>query len=166
MSTVKQFRAAPSSAVAHSILHIQMERVILLGSLEGPPVTPGVSLNRAARQQSRRRHPILRSAAAILLAVFAFTFSARGQSTFGSIRGTVQDISQAVIPGATVTVRSLDQNFSRQTVSNDAGEFLVANLQPGHYSITIEQTGFSRTVIPDTQLDARQDLRIPVTLSV
>jgi hypothetical protein len=91
---------------------------------------------------------------------------ARAQSTLGSILGTVQDASGAVIPGAAVTVHSLDQDLSRQTATSDAGDFLVENLKPGHYSITVEHEGFSKAVVRDTQLDARQALRIPVTLTV
>ena len=109
---------------------------------------------------------ILRHALLLVLVVLAATWCARAQSTFGSIRGTVSDVSGAVIPGATVTAHSLEQNFDRQATTNDAGEFVVENLQPGHYSITVEHSGFSKAVVQSTQLDARQDLRIPVTLSV
>ena len=90
----------------------------------------------------------------------------QAQSTFGSIRGTVQDSSGAVIPGATIMLRSLDQNFTRQAVSNDTGEYLLENLQPGHYTLTVERQGFSKATVPTAQLEARQDLRIPITLSV
>src|SRR6201996_133950 len=92
--------------------------------------------------------------------------TASAQSTFGSIRGTVQDISGAVLPGATVTVHSLDQSFDRTVTANDAGEFLVENLKAGHYSVTVEHSGFAKTVVADTALESRQELRIPVTLSV
>jgi hypothetical protein len=92
--------------------------------------------------------------------------SLQAQSTFGSIRGTVQDPSGAIVPRAAVTVHSLDENFDRQGMTNEAGEFIVENLQPGHYSVTIEHEGFAKATVPNAQLDARQDLRIPITLSV
>src|ERR1700730_6887050 len=41
------------------------------------------------------------------------------QSTFGSIRGTVQDASGAAIPGAQVTLHSVDENTD-QVASTDA----------------------------------------------
>jgi hypothetical protein len=99
-------------------------------------------------------------------AVCAFSATSIAQSTFGSIRGTVQDISGAVLPGATVTVHSLDQSFDRSVTSSDAGEFLLENLKAGHYSITVEHAGFAKTVIADASLDARQELRIPVTMAI
>ncbi|MGB6130926.1 MAG: carboxypeptidase regulatory-like domain-containing protein [Acidobacteriaceae bacterium] len=92
--------------------------------------------------------------------------SAWAQSTFGTMRGTVVDVSGAVIPGATVTVHSLDENFDRTATTSDAGEWVVENLQPGHYSVTVVRAGFAKAVVPSTELDARQDLRVPVTLSV
>ncbi|HEX3469768.1 MAG TPA: carboxypeptidase-like regulatory domain-containing protein [Silvibacterium sp.] len=101
---------------------------------------------------------------AVLLGVSACC--ARAQSTLGSVLGTVSDASVAVIPGATVTIRSLDQDLSRKATTGNAGDFLVENLKPGHYSITVEHDGFSKAVVPDAQLDARQALRIPLTLTV
>jgi hypothetical protein len=90
----------------------------------------------------------------------------RAQSTFGSIRGTVQDTSGAMIPGAVVTIHSLDENFDRQTMASDAGEFVVENLKQGNYRLTVHHDGFADAVVNSTSLAARQDLRIPVTLSV
>ena len=92
--------------------------------------------------------------------------TASAQSTFGSILGTVQDVSGAVIPGATVTVKSLDQDLTRTATTTDSGDFLAENLKPGHYSIAIEHAGFAKSVVADAQLGARQSLRIPVTMAI
>jgi hypothetical protein len=118
------------------------------------------SEHRAAGKSAWRKAFLL----AVLFAVSVCC--ARAQSTMGSILGTVQDASGAVIPGAAVTVRSLDQDLSRQTTTTDAGDFLVENLKPGHYSITVEHDGFTKAVVANAQLDARQALRIPVTLTI
>jgi hypothetical protein len=92
--------------------------------------------------------------------------SAFGQSTFGSIRGTVQDESGAVVPGATVTIHSLDENFDRRVTTDDAGDFVVENLKAGHYKLTIQHDGFADGIVSSTALEARQDLRIPVKMTV
>ncbi len=84
----------------------------------------------------------------------------------GSILGTVQDASSAVIPGATITVKSLDQDLTRTATTNDSGEFLVDNLKPGHYSIAVEHAGFAKSIVADAQIDARQALRVPVTMAI
>jgi hypothetical protein len=88
------------------------------------------------------------------------------QSTFGSIRGTVQDASGAVIPGAAITVHSLDENFERKVTTNDSGDFIAENLKAGQYKLTVHHDGFTDAVVSSATLEARQDLRIPVTLTV
>jgi hypothetical protein len=97
---------------------------------------------------------------------FGGTYSARAQSTFGSIRGTVQDESGAVLPGTVVTVHSLDENFERQITTDDAGNFVAENLKPGHYKLTVHHDGFADSIVSSTSLEARQDLRIPVKMEV
>ena len=101
-----------------------------------------------------------------LLAVLAWCTVAFAQSTFGSIRGTVQDSSGSVIPGASITAQSLDDNSERQAISGNAGEFLFENLKAGRYKLNIRHDGFSDAVVSGATLEARQELRIPVTMPV
>jgi hypothetical protein len=73
-------------------------------------------------------------AAAIQLCLpFAFA-----QSTFGSILGSVQDQSGAVIGSAHVTLSNVDENTSSSNASSSSGEILFVNLKPGHYEIVAE----------------------------
>ena len=88
------------------------------------------------------------------------------QSTFGSIRGTVQDASGAVIPGSQVTIHSLDEDTDRQVTTGDSGDFIAENLKAGHYKLTVHHQGFSDAVVNSATLEARQDLRIPITLTI
>lgn len=156
MVTSNQRLDLSTSVLGHTVLSLHLE------SMFPHPEPPGVRMTgNAARGRRGARATLL-----LLLLLVAVVWGARAQSTFGTIRGTVSDASGAVIPGATVTVHSLDQNFDRQATTTDGGDFVVENLQPGHYSITVERDGFSKAVVTSTQLDARQDLRVPVTLSV
>jgi hypothetical protein len=97
----------------------------------------------------------------MLCAVVAF-----GQSTFGSIRGTVADDQSAVIPGASVLAHSLEDNSDHNAVSDASGEFEFQNLKAGHYKLTVHRDGFTDAVVPSAALDARQELRLPITLSI
>jgi hypothetical protein len=102
-----------------------------------------------------------------VLAMVAFcAVAAFGQSTFGSIVGTVTDSSNAAIPGAKITAHSLDENADFETTSNGSGEYVFENLKAGHYKITAHHEGFTDAVAPSVVLEARQELRLPVTLSV
>ena len=100
------------------------------------------------------------------LVVTAFVCSTQAQSTFGSIRGTVQDTSGAVLPGVVITVHSLDENFDRQSNSDESGNFVVENLKAGRYSLTARHDGLADAIVPSMTLEARQELRIPVTMTV
>ncbi|MEG9437350.1 hypothetical protein JAO29_14425 [Edaphobacter sp. HDX4] len=60
------------------------------------------------------------STAVVLLLSSAGSTRLAAQSTFGSILESVQDASGAVIPGATVHIRNLNDNSSRDTSANVA----------------------------------------------
>ena len=109
----------------------------------------------------------LRIAIAAIITLFVVTtWTARAQSTFGSIRGTVTDVSGAVIEGATIKLHSLDESADRQTTTNGSGDFLFENLKAGHYKVTISHAGFTDAVVSSATLEARQELRLPITLTV
>jgi hypothetical protein len=67
-----------------------------------------------------------------------------GQSTSGSITGTVRDNAGALIPEATVTVANAATNLKRTVTSNSEGGFVVAQLPPGNYTVTVEKSGFKQ----------------------
>ena len=88
------------------------------------------------------------------------------QSTFGSIRGIAADNTGAQIPGTAVTLRSVDQSTTRSSVTDGSGAFLFENLKPGRYTVTAAHAGFATTNLNGIALDARQDLRVTVTLNL
>ena len=102
----------------------------------------------------------------VFLLLLSAALCARAQSTFGTILGTVQDAQGAVIPGALITVHSLDENEDRTTTSGSSGDFVFENLKAGHYKVTVHRDGFTDSVVSSATLEARQELRLPVTLTV
>ena len=89
-----------------------------------------------------------------------------GQSTFGSIVGVVHDKSQSVVPGASVQLRSLEENSVRATTADQDGAFEFLNVKPGTYALTVRADGFADYQMPSAELSARQALRIDVVLTV
>ena len=77
---------------------------------------------------------------ALLLAGLSLTTSAQVSS--GTITGTVRDPKDAVIAGAKVKVTQSATSVSRETVTDDRGQFSAPNLRPGEYSVTVTATGF------------------------
>jgi outer membrane receptor protein involved in Fe transport len=67
-----------------------------------------------------------------------------GQSTSGSITGTVKDNAGAPIADASVTITNPATNLKRQVSTNSAGIFSTAQLPPGNYNVTVEKSGFKK----------------------
>jgi len=101
-----------------------------------------------------------------LCVMFAYEGAAQAQSTFGSIIGTVQDPSGAVISGAQVHVTNLNDNSSRDAITNDNGEYLVLNLNPGNYSVTGSAPNFVDKTLTGLGLAARQQMRVDLKLAL
>ena len=66
-----------------------------------------------------------------------------GQADKGRISGTVLDTSGALIPGASITVKNEKTGETTKWKANDAGNFVVLNLQPSQYSVTGESAGLA-----------------------
>ncbi len=110
-------------------------------------------------------HPWI-AAAMIGLCLIGIGVSADAQSTFGSIVGVVHDATQAVVPGAVVKIRRLEDNSVRSTTSDENGSFEFVNLKPGNYAVSAHADGFADFEVPSAELTARQTLRIDVTVGV
>jgi hypothetical protein len=109
----------------------------------------------------------MRSTFSVIAIVVVLTVCpAMGQSTFGSIVGVVHDTTQAVVPGASVKIRRLEDNSTRTTTSDENGSFEFENLKPGNYALSAQAEGFADFQVPSAELTARQTLRIDVTVAV
>ena len=104
----------------------------------------------------------------VCLAWFAVfcCLGAHAQSTFGSVRGTVQDATGAGIPGTQIVLHSMDENTDRTVASDASGDFILENVKPGKYSLRARHDGFAETVVSGISVDARQDLRVAATMKV
>jgi hypothetical protein len=80
---------------------------------------------------------------AVLLSI-GMACSVSGQSTFGSIVGVVHDPSQAPVAGASVELRSLEDNSTHSMTSDENGAFEFVNLKPGNYAVSIQAPGICR----------------------
>jgi outer membrane receptor protein involved in Fe transport len=90
----------------------------------------------------RRFKSGLRSALLTLSLIALLTGNGFGQGETGQITGVVTDPSGAVVPGATIIVRS-DRTGTTRTVTTDSeGSFQFTNLQPGPYQLTASGQNF------------------------
>ena len=90
----------------------------------------------------------------------------QAQSTFGSVRGVVQDESGAALPDAQVTLHSVGENSDRVVTADATGGFTIENVKPGEYVLRADLTGFSEMVMRGIVVEARQDVRETVTMLI
>jgi hypothetical protein len=93
-----------------------------------------------ARLQDVRRMRLV--GALTLGTLLALSTAAFAQSsTTATLRGTVQDSSGGVLPGATVTLTNSGTKSSATAVTDDRGQYLFVTF-PGTYSLKVELSGF------------------------
>ena len=90
----------------------------------------------------------------------------QAQSNAADLQGVVRDPSGAVIAGATVTARNPATNTSKATTSNDEGVYLIVNLTPGEYEVTVEAPNFKKAVLPGVKITVGQRADLDVALEV
>jgi len=93
-------------------------------------------------------------------------FSPAGAQTarFGTITGTLTDSSGAIVPAATLVVKSDDTGDERSVTTNGDGIYYVAFLQPGSYELTANKPGFASVTRTDLTLHVGQILTIDFQL--
>jgi hypothetical protein len=83
------------------------------------------------------RYRIFGACVAVLVATAAWA-----QAPVGTISGTVRDQSDAVVPGASITVRHAATGAERHITSDDQGAFSAPALAVGTYEVRAELSGF------------------------
>ncbi|HZT32341.1 MAG TPA: carboxypeptidase-like regulatory domain-containing protein [Bryobacteraceae bacterium] len=101
--------------------------------------------------------------AAILVAGWRPAFS---QTTFASITGLVTDATGSAVPEATVTAVNRETNIRTATKSNEAGNYTIAQLKEGTYSLEVQASGFRQFVAENIVLSARDVRRVDAKLEL
>lgn len=105
----------------------------------------------------QRSASIVCSSIALILVMFS-AMSLFAQ-TAGQISGHVVDPTGAVIPGATITLKSMATGAVRNTVTTDAGDYAFPDVRPGVYNIQASHDGFKVAASQNVQLQVQQSLR-------
>ena len=107
-----------------------------------------------------KRHSVLSGLCQLailsLLALLASTATA--QVTSGTLYGTVKDPSGAYVSNAKVTAHSDTVGAERTVTTNDHGDFVVPNMPPSTYTLTIDAQGFKKLTAKGIVLSAADKL--------
>src|ERR1043165_2720928 len=88
----------------------------------------------------------------------------QGQTTTGSLAGTVTDPGSAVIAGATVTVTNITTGAERSGVTNSSGAFDFQALLPGTYNISVEASGFKKAIVRNVIVSVASTAQVTIPL--
>jgi len=101
------------------------------------------------------------------LVFFMFSALAFGQAQTGTLRGTVTDPNGQVVAGATVTAKNQSTGFSTPATTNGDGQYVLSNLTPGKYTVTVDATaGFSKKAVTDVNVPIGQVTDLPIAVSI
>lgn len=104
--------------------------------------------------------------AALIALCVCFSLGANAQILTGTLTGAVQDETQAVIPGATVTAVDTRTNRAFTTKTDSSGNFSLPNLPHGEYRVIIEAEGFARYIVERVQVQTGQLSRVIAVMKV
>src|SRR3984957_9296496 len=120
-------------------------------------------MSSAKRSRIFCRLTFLISLASVCLVCSTFTAA---QGTGGRILGRVADSSGGVLAGVKVTATNEATGASRDTVTNDSGEYVLVSVQPATYTVQYELTGFKKNVQKGILVDVNQVVTLNSSLQI
>ncbi len=103
----------------------------------------------------------------VILLLRTLTSSVCAQpSAAATLRGIVTDPNGAVVAGATVKATQRATGTTRATTTNDEGLYVLSNLQPGHYELSVAATGFIAKASKPIPLQVGQTVTVDVPLEI
>src|SRR5262245_59470510 len=102
---------------------------------------------------------------AVIVVAMTMAGSASAQTFTGGLRGAVRD-ANGVVPGVTVELVNEATGISRESVSNDQGEYNFAAVQPATYTVKATLTGFKTYENKGVRVGAQQFITLDIALEV
>ena len=102
----------------------------------------------------------------LTLALLLLPLALFGQFESAEVLGTVHDPSGAPIARVSVTLANQDTGIEAKTTTDEAGNYDFFNVKVGRYTITAEQTGFSKFTTTDVHADIGARQRVDIGLQV
>ena len=102
----------------------------------------------------------------VVLLLMTWSNSAVAQVSLSSITGRVEDASGAEVPGAMISVTSLETGVVRTVTAEGDGSYRVLSLPVGRYEIKAEKAGFKAEIQSGVDLAVGQQALVNLKLEV
>ena len=102
----------------------------------------------------------------ISLCVLAISRAILAQSDRGTITGTVSDPAGAVVAGAPVEIRNVENGAVYRAGTSATGNYTLAQLPAGQYELSVTVPGFKKFVQKSITVDVAQTYRVDAVLEV
>ena len=99
----------------------------------------------------------------LILATYAAAFA---QTQTVTVRGLIRDVGGGVVEHALVVLTNVDQQRDWKVRSGPSGEYVLVQIPPGNYSLTVEATGFKTHERKGLILQVAQTAAIDCTLEI
>ena len=115
--------------------------------------------------QHRGTGGFCRGVGLLLLLGLTFLGMARGQVLYGTLTGTVQDPTGAMVPGVSVTITNQGTGEVRTEKANASGAYSFLDVLPGAYTVSVPATSsFAQFAEKNVQIEVNRQVRVDVTL--
>jgi hypothetical protein len=102
-----------------------------------------------------------------LVMAASLTPHAFGQALiFAQLNGTVLDTSGSAVVRAEVNLRAQGTNLTYSAFTNTSGYYVIPNLPPGRYELTVTVPAFAKYTQTGLELTVGQTATVDVTLKV
>ncbi len=166
MASLRGTMHSASPLASHTLTSFHLETVLSLDNQNAASCEKDKTKLIPRHQQVAQKYPLATALTVLVALLFVSSSRLKAQSTFGSIRGTVQDSTGASIPDAQVTLHSIDVNTDRTVTADATGSYAFENVLANRYSIRAQHDGFAETVVDGISLAARQDLRFTLVMKI
>lgn len=98
--------------------------------------------------------------------LFLFSSLAAAQGADALLTGNIVDSTGSLVGEAKITALGIDTGVTKTVMSNSAGAYTFVSLLPGDYRITVEKTGFKKSVMNKLTLRVGDKVEQNLTIEV
>src|ERR1700754_599249 len=91
----------------------------------------------------------------IVCGLFILSVMITAQAQFrAGIQGTISDANGALVPGARVILKDLENGKTQEVTSSEEGFYRIVGLAPGRYELTVEKEGYKKSLAENVNISA------------